>query len=106
MPKYLFQTSYTPDGTKGLLKEGGTKRREAAEQVAKALGGKIEAFYYAFGDTDTFVIADLPDHTSAAAVSLAVAASGAATAKTTVLFSPEEMDQATRKSVSYRPPGR
>ena len=106
MPKYLYQASYTPEGTKGLLRDGGSKRRAAVEEVAKALGGKVEAFYYAFGESDVFVIVDVPDHTSAAAVSLAVNASGAVKLKTTVLMTPEEMDAATKKSVSYRPPGK
>jgi len=106
MPKYLIQASYTADGIQGLIKDGGSKRRAAAEQAIKGLGGNLEAFYYAFGDTDVFTIADAPDNQSAAAVSLAVTASGAVRTKITVLMSPEEMDQATKKTVSYRPPGR
>jgi uncharacterized protein with GYD domain len=106
MPKYLFQASYTVDGVKGLLKEGGTNRRAAVEQVARSMGGKVEAFYYAFGDDDVIVIVDLPDDASATAVSLIVGASGAVSIKTTVLMTPETVDEATKKSVDYRPPGR
>src|SRR5207247_4711903 len=106
MPKYLIQASDTAEGVQGLLKDGGSKRRAAAEQAIKGLGGRLEAFYFAFGDTDVFAIADAPDNMSAAAVSLVVTASGAVHARTTVLMTPEEMDQATQKSVSYRPPGR
>ena len=62
MPKYLAHASYTTDGLKGLLKDGGSKRREAVEQLAKGVGGTVEAFYYAFGDDDLFVIMDLPDY--------------------------------------------
>lgn len=105
MPKYLIQASYTPEGVKGLAKDGGSKRRAAAEEAIKSLGGRLEAFYYAFGETDVFAIVDLPDNSSAAAMFLALSASGAVHAKTTVLFTPEEMDQATRKPVGYRPPG-
>lgn len=105
MPKYLVQASYTVEGTKGLLKDGGSKRRAVAEEAVKSLGGRLEAFYFAFGETDVFAIADMPDNASAAAVSLAVTASGAVRAKTTVLLTPEEMDQAAKKTVSYRPPG-
>lgn len=105
MPKYLIQASYTVEGTKGLLKDGGSKRRAVAEAAVKSLGGRLEAFYFAFGETDVFAIADMPDNVSAAAVSLAVTASGAVNAKTTVLLTPEEMDQAAKKTVSYRPPG-
>jgi uncharacterized protein with GYD domain len=106
MPKYLCQVSYTAEGTKGLLKDGGTKRRAAVEEMTKALGGKVEAFYYAFGESDALVIVDVPDHVSAAAISLAVNASGAVKLKTTVLLTPEEMDAATKKTVSYHVPGK
>ena len=105
MPKYLFMVSYTAEGAKGVLKDGGSKRRAAAEQAAQAVGGRVESFYFAFGDTDAFVIAEVPDHASGAAVSLAVTASGGGHIKTVVLLTPEEMDQAARKSVGYRPPG-
>ena len=105
MPKYLTHASYTVEGLKGLLKDGGTKRREAVEQLAKSLGGTVEAFYYAFGDDDLFVIFNLPDNISATIGSMVVTASGATKAKITVLLTPEEIDQATKKSVDYFPPG-
>jgi|SRR5437879_5472047 len=106
MPKYMLQVSYTAEGAKGLLKDGGSKRRQAAESLVKSVGGKLEAFYFAFGGSDAFVIVDLPDNASVAAASITLAASGAATGKTTVLITPEEMDQAAKKSISYTPPGR
>ena len=106
MPKYLFQASYTTEGAKGLLKEGGTKRRAAVEQLIKSVGGKLEAFYFVLGESDAVLLVDAPDNASVVAVSLTTAAAGAVTnLKTTVLLTPEEMDQATKKSVSYRPPG-
>jgi uncharacterized protein with GYD domain len=105
MPKYLFKVSYTAQGAQGLLRDGGTKRRDAAAAVAKNLGGSVEAFYFAFGDDDAFVIADLPDHAAAAALSVTVGASGAIRGSTTVLLSAEEMDAACQRSVGYRPPG-
>ncbi len=106
MPKYLFQASYVGEGLKGLLKEGGSKRRETVEQTIKGMGGTLEGFYYAFGEDDVFAIADLPDNISTAALALLIHASGAVKLKTTVLLTPEEIDQATRKSIDYRPPGR
>jgi uncharacterized protein with GYD domain len=105
MPKYLIQGSYTTEGAKGLLKDGGSKRRAAVEEMAKSFGGKVEAFYYAFGDSDVFVIIDGPDNVTAAAASLAVNAAGAVRLKTTALLTAEEMDQAAKKGVKYRPPG-
>ena len=105
MPKYLIQASYTADGAKGLLKDGGSKRRAAAEQALKSVGGKMEAFYFAFGDTDVFVIVDAPDHAAVSAASLAINASGAVRTKTVVLITPEELDQAAKKSVKYQAPG-
>lgn len=105
MPKYLVQSNHTSEGLKGLLKEGGTARRAAMEKLAASLGGTLETFYYAFGETDIYAIVDLPDNASAAAGVLTVGAGGAATLKTTVLMTPEEVDEATKKSPSYRPPG-
>lgn len=105
MSKYLLQINYTAEGAKGLIKDGGTARRNAALKAAESLGGRIESMYFAFGDTDAYCIADMPDHASMAAITLALAASGGTTGRTTVLLTPEEMDQATRKSPSYRAPG-
>jgi len=105
VPKYLIQANYVGDGIKGLLKDGGTGRRAAIEKLFSSAGGKMEAFYYAFGDTDLFVIADAPDNVTAAALSLIVNAAGSATAKVTVLLTPEEIDAAAKKTASYRPPG-
>jgi uncharacterized protein with GYD domain len=106
MAKYLITASYTTEGAKGLLKDGGSKRRAAADSAIKSAGGKLEGFYFAFGDRDAFVIMDAPDHASAAAASLAINASGAVHTQTIVLLTPEEIDQAAKKSVQYTPPGR
>ena len=106
MPKFLIQANYVGDGVKGLLKEGGTGRRAAIEKLVQSVGGKLELFYYAFGDVDAYVIVDLPDNASAAAVALTVNASGLAVTKTTVMMTPEEVDAATKKTPSYRPPGK
>lgn len=105
MPKYLFHGSYLADGLKGLIKEGGSSRRANLEKTLGALGGKLEAFYYAFGDADVVGIAELPDNVTTAALALTINASGVVKVKTTVLMTPEEVDQAAKKSVSYRPPG-
>jgi uncharacterized protein with GYD domain len=106
MSKYLLKVSYTVDGVKGLQKDGGTKRRKAAQTLVESVGGKLDALYFAFGDCDVICIADMPDGVSAAAASVALAASGAVTSTTTVLITPEEMDNADKKSTSYTPPGR
>jgi uncharacterized protein with GYD domain len=106
MAKYLVQANYTDEGLAGLLKEGGSKRREAVVKAVKGLGGTLEAFYYAFGDIDVIGIADLPDNVSATTFSLLVNAGGGATVKTTVLITPEEVDQAAKKTLDYRPPGK
>ena len=105
MAKYLIQANYTGEGLKGLLKEGGSSRREAVDKLLASVGGKVESFYYAFGDTDTCVVVDVADNVTAAAVALTVGASGAVNVKTTVLMTPEEVDQATKKSPAYRAPG-
>ncbi len=105
MPKYLFMGSYTVPGAAGLRKEGGSGRRAATEQLVRSLGGQLEAYYFAFGGDDFVVIADLPGNVQAAAASLAASSAGGVTVRTTVLLTPEEMDQATKQSTTYRPPG-
>ena len=105
MPKYMIQASYVGEGLTGLIKEGGTKRRETVAQVIENMGGKLESFYYAFGDFDVFGIADMPDNVSSIAFSMMINASGAINAKTIVLITPEEVDQATQKTIAYRAPG-
>lgn len=105
MPKFLIEASFTLDGVKGLMKDGGTARREAVAKTAESVGGTLESFNFAFGDRDVFVIADLPDNEAAAALALTVNASGAVSVKTTVLLTPEEVDAVTKRSVEYRPPG-
>ena len=105
MAKFLFQARYTTEGAKGLAKDGGTGRRAAIDKMCAEAGGKLESFYFAFGDVDAYVICDLPDATTAAAVALAVNQAGRASTKTTVLLTPEDFDKAAKKTISYRPPG-
>jgi uncharacterized protein with GYD domain len=105
MPKFLFEAMYMPEGVKGVQSGGGSSRREAIAQVAEGLGGKLESFHFAFGERDAYVIAELPDNESAAAVALTVNASGAVGVKTVILLTPEEVDAAAQRSVDYRPPG-
>ena len=105
MPKFLVKASYTADGVRGLLKEGGTARREAVRKIVEGLGGKVEAFYYAYGDVDVYIITDLPDHTAGLALTLAVNASGAVRLTTVPLISAEDIDAAAKTSVNYRGPG-
>ncbi len=106
MPKYLFQVNYVGDGVKGLLKDGGSKRRAVTEKLFKSLGGSLEAYYYAFGDTDLYIIADFPNHAAVTACALTVTATGTITVKTTVLLTPEEVDAAGKMKPTYSAPGK
>ena len=106
MSKYLVEASYTAEGVKGVLKEGGSGRRAAIEQLITGAGGKVESFYFVFGDDDVIVVADMPDNATMAAVSLVISAAGAATIAVRVLLTPEEIDAATKKTIEYRAPGR
>lgn len=105
MPKYLVHVNYVGEGVKGLLKDGGSKRRAVVDKLFTSLGGTIEAFYYAFGDTDLYIIGDFPDHATVAAAILTVTSTGTVTCKTTVLLTPEELDEAVKKTPMYSPPG-
>jgi uncharacterized protein with GYD domain len=105
MPKYLFEVKYTLDGMKGLKDKGGTARVTASKALIEEMGGSLEAFYFAFGGTDAYLIADLPDNVASAALGLIVGASGGVNSAVTVLLTPEEIDQAAKKQATYRPPG-
>jgi uncharacterized protein with GYD domain len=105
MPKYLIEASYTLDGVKGVRTAGGTSRRDAVAQLAESVGGRLESFYFAFGDHDVYATVDFPDNESAAAVALTINASGAVAVRTVTLLTPEEVDAAAKRSVDYRPPG-
>ncbi|MGH9194985.1 MAG: GYD domain-containing protein [Acidimicrobiia bacterium] len=106
MPRFLVMASYTPEGLRGVLKDGGTARKEVVEKLIADLGGTVESFYYAFGEADVFVIIDLPDNETAAALSMTIGASGAVSLKTVPLITPQEVDKAAKMSVAYKPPGK
>ncbi|MEU0197357.1 MULTISPECIES: GYD domain-containing protein [unclassified Streptomyces] len=105
MPKYLFKVKLTPDGLKGLLREGGNARREVVTRMVDGLGGRVESMYWAFGDDDVYVTAELPGNTSAAAMGMVVSAAGGVRTSTVVLLSADEVDEAVRQQVDYRAPG-
>ena len=105
MPKYLVRATLTSEGVNGVLKEGGSRRREAVTALAESVGGSLDAFYFAFGDDDVYAILDLPDSVSAAAASLTVNGSGIVRSTVVVLLTPEEVDEAAKKTVTYRAPG-
>jgi len=105
MAKFLLQLSYTAEGAKGLLKDGGSARRKAAADVLAQFNGRIEAFYFAFGADDAALIVDVPDHETMAAISLTVSATGTIRTRATVLLTPEQIDEAAKKQVRFRAPG-
>jgi uncharacterized protein with GYD domain len=106
MAKYLLKVSYSVDGLKGVMKEGGTSRVKAVERALAGVGGSLESFYFAFGGDDVYVIADVPDHAAAIAMAAAVTTSGAVSSyETVVLLSPSEVDKAMNVAVDYSPPG-
>ena len=105
MAKYMYRTKYTQSGLQGLLREGGTGRRAALTQTIEGMGGTLEGFYYAVGDDDLILIAEIADEATAMAIALNIAAAGALAVSTTVLVSPETIDEAVNKSVPYRLPG-
>lgn len=105
MAKYLCEASYTSEGMKGVLAEGGSSRRTVVEKLVTNMGGSLESFYFAFGDNDVYLVVDVPSNADMAAVAMTVGASGAVSLKTTVLLTPEEVDAASEKTVEYRPPG-
>lgn len=105
MPTYLIEASYETEGVKGVAAKGGTARREAVAALIGSMGGKMESFYFAFGDADVYVISELPSDEAAAALALSINQSGSTKVKTTVLLTPEQLDAAANMAPAYRPPG-
>lgn len=106
MSKYLIEASYAAEEAKAIIERGGTIRRAVVQKMVEGLGGRVEAFYFGFGENGAYVILDLPDNLTAAAISMAVTSTGAVRTKTTVLLTPEEIDKAAKKPVEFRPLGR
>ena len=105
MGKYLFHGSYSTEGLRGIIKEGGTARTSVVENLVNSVGGSLESFYFAFGDDSYYIICDLPNDESAAALALTVTASGAVSNSTTKLLTPAQVDAAVKMSPTYRAPG-
>jgi uncharacterized protein with GYD domain len=105
MARYMLIGSYTADGAKGVLKEGGSGRRAAAKAAIESAGGSLESFYFGFGTDDYYVTVDFPDHASAAAAALSVGATGTSRLRTIVLLTPEDIDEAAGRTVDFRAPG-
>ena len=105
MPKYLFSGSYTPEGYRGLMEEGGSKRIEAAKQALGSVGGSLESFYFSFGQKDFYIIVDLPDNVTTTAVILAGNVTGTFTIHGVPLLTPEDLDEAVKVGVDFQPPG-
>lgn len=105
MPKYLISANYTKTGMEGVRSAGAKSRIDAVATMVEAMGGALESFYFAFGDTDVFVTVELPDDEAAAAAAVTINSSGAVSCRTTKLLTVEQIDEALRRTVDYRPPG-
>jgi uncharacterized protein with GYD domain len=106
MAKYLLKVSYSSEGIKGVITNGGTARVTAVEKAVSGVGGSLESFYFAFGGDDVYVVVDLPSAAAAVAVAGTVGASGAVSKyETVVLLTPAEVDEARNIGVDYAPPG-
>ena len=106
MAKFLVIANYSPEGIKGVLSTGGTARVDAVKEAVKSLGGTVESFYFGFGVDDAYVVIDLPDNAAAASLAMAVSSTGLAATRVVVLLAPGEVDEAAKRQVAYRPPGR
>ena len=106
MSKYFLTGNYTVEGTKGLIKDGGTSRKEAAAKTAASLDGSLESFHFSAVSPNFFILLNLPNKIAAAAFGATVTASGAVEISECVeVLTPAEMDEAAKKMPSYRAPG-
>jgi len=98
MALYMYQAAYTAESVAAQIKEP-QDRIKVVTPALEALGAKILAGGYPFGEYDVLVIFDAPDDTTAASVAMAVAAGGAIrSAKTTRLLSGQEWIESLRKA--------
>jgi len=107
VPHYMIQVAYTPEGWAALVKSP-QNRIEVVRPAVEKAGGKIETGYYAFGEYDVVIIAELPDNSSAAGLAISFSAGGALRAiKTTPLLTPDEAVAAMKKAgaTGYKPAG-
>ena len=105
MSRYLFKMSYSVEGLKGVIQEGAESRATFISKMAADMGGSVESFDFAFGETDLYVLCEMPDDETAAAVALAVGASGAGSIQTVKLLTPAQVDKARGITTGYRAPG-
>ena len=105
---YLFRFGYTPEAWAALMAAPGDRRDMLASRVFGTFGGRLEGFWYSFGEQDGYALVELPDSVAAAAASVAVAATGSfRQLETTVLISVEEMVEALDRAndFGYTKPG-
>ncbi|MGK5443255.1 GYD domain-containing protein [Micromonospora sp. URMC 105] len=105
MPRFLLKSTYTVEGLEGLVNDGGTKRAEAVRSTIEASGGRMESMHFSFDDDDTYVLCELPDHKTAAALAIAIRAAGGLHVRVTPVLTAAEVDEATRVKADYQPPG-
>ncbi|SCL59696.1 GYD domain-containing protein [Micromonospora chersina] len=105
MPAFLLRSIYTVDGISGLTRDGGSKRAEVVRKMVEEAGGRMLSMHFAFADDDTYVLCDLPDHRTAAALAMRIGAAGGLRSRVTPLLTPAEVDEATRTPTDYSAPG-
>lgn len=105
MSKFLIRGNYVGAGISGLRNEGGSKRVAAATAAIASVGGTLDCFYFAFGDSDIYGILDAPDDAAAVAGSLLINSTGAVNISLTPLLDPTTIDAASNVGGAYTPPG-
>ncbi len=105
MGRYIFKVSYSKEGIQGVMKEGAENRATFISKMAANLGGSVESFDFAFGDTDVYAVCEIPDDETAAAIAMAVGGSGVGSIQTVKLLTPAQIDRARGITTGYKPPG-
>ncbi|MEU4717299.1 GYD domain-containing protein [Micromonospora purpureochromogenes] len=105
MAWFLLKSTYTVDGLKGLVKDGGTKRAEVVRKMIEDAGGRMESMHFAFAEDDTYVLCELPDQKTVTGLAVAIGATGSLSVRITPVLTPAEVDEVTRMKTTYTPPG-
>jgi uncharacterized protein with GYD domain len=107
MPKYAVFFTFTGQSVQALIDKP-SDRKEVVRSLAESAGGSMECYYLMFGESDGFAVLDLPDSSTAAALSLRVASSGGFHhLDTHELIEADDLGGILEKAkaITYSPPG-
>ena len=106
MTRYLIEETYTSQAAAALI-QNPHDRTEAIRPIFEAVGGRLEHYYIAYSENTVYLLAEIPDQESLAAILVAFQAGGGPSSiKATPLMTATEAVGVFKEagSLGYRPP--